>query len=440
MRKYILTICLFVIGMMALHAQDRFPDGTIVPEWFKDDKPTDIGSLGKQFVITEHGVKNDSTVVQTRNIQAFIDEAHINGGGVVVVPPGVYLSGSLFFKQGTHLHLQEGAVLKGSDDISDFEVLDTRIEGETVKYFAALVNADGLDGFTISGNGTINGNGFRYWRAFWLRREWNPQCTNKDEQRPRLLFISNSKNVQVSGVNLINSPFWTSHYYKCENLKIIGIRILAGTGNGSETRAPSSDGIDLDVCQNVLVRDSYIAVNDDGVCLKGGKGPIADQDPDNGANRNIIIENMTFDRCPALTLGSESVHSYNVLMRNCKVINASFVLRLKMRPDTPQKHEHILIENVTGSVRQFFAISPWTQFFDLKGHPQPKSSASHITLRNCDVRAEQMLNIQKSDNYSLSSITLQNLTVSTPKIGTFNLDFIKELKLSDITVNGKKVI
>ena len=96
---------------------------------------------------------------------------HKNGGGVIVIPKGTYLSGALFFKPQTHLHLEEGAVLKGSDDISNFPIIDTRMEGQSLKYFAALVNADKVDGFTLSGKGTIDGNGLRYWKSFWLRRK-----------------------------------------------------------------------------------------------------------------------------------------------------------------------------------------------------------------------------------------------------------------------------
>ena len=75
-----------------------------------------------------------------------------------------------------------------------------------------------VDGFTISGEGTINGNGERYWRSFWLRRAVNLNCTNMDELRPRLLFISNCNDVQLSGVSFKDSPFWTTHLYKCNHV------------------------------------------------------------------------------------------------------------------------------------------------------------------------------------------------------------------------------
>lgn len=436
-RFFISSLLLFTFFCASnLSANDKFPDGTPIPEWFRQTERTDINKLGKQYVITDHGVAIDSTVIQTANIQAVIDKAYENGGGVIVIPEGVFQTGSLFFKQGTHLHLQKEGTLKGSDDISDFKLLQTRLEGQTLNYFAALINADGLDGFTISGEGTVNGNGARYWRSFWLRRQYNPKCTNLEEMRPRLVYISNSKNIQVSGVRLINSPFWTSHYYKCENLKILGVYFYAPT---SGLKAPSSDGIDLDVCQNVLIKDCYISVNDDAVCLKGGKGPTADKDPNNGENRNILIEDMTFEKCPALTLGSESVHTYNVIMRRCKVTDSHNVLLLKMRPDTPQKHEYVLVEDITGTARSFFIINPWTQFFDLKGHPEPKSWARNITMRNCDVKCDRFLNIRQSSQYTISDLTFENINITSGREQNLKLDFINNLQLRNITINGKKV-
>ena len=246
---------------------------------------------------------------------------------MVIIPKGTYLSGALFFKPKTHLYLEEGAVLKGSDDISNFPIINTRIEGQSLKYFAALVNADKVDGFTISGKGTINGNGLRYWKSFWLRRTVIPKCTNMDELRPRLVHISNSDDVQISGVRLINSPFWTTHIYKCNNVKLLNLYIFSPA---APVKAPSTDAIDIDVCNNVLVKNCYLSVNDDAIALKGGKGPWADKDSNNGSNTNIIIEDCTYGFChSALTCGSESIHNRNIILRRCTINQASRLLWLK---------------------------------------------------------------------------------------------------------------
>ncbi|WP_346238721.1 rhamnogalacturonidase [Niabella insulamsoli] len=422
---------------MRLAAQDRFPDGTLIPEWFRQIEPTNILKLGKQYNIREHGIKEDSSLLQTAAIQAVIDRAAANGGGVIVIPKGTFLSGSLFFKPGTHLHLEEGATLKGSDDISDFALLQTRIEGQTVKYFAALVNADNVDGFTLSGKGTLNGNGLRYWKAFWLRRAFNPQCTNMDEMRPRLLYVSNSKDVQVSGVRLINSPFWTSHYYKCENLKILNLYIYAPA---APVKAPSSDAIDLDACKNVLIKHCYMSVNDDAVALKGGKGPKADKDPDNGGNFNVIIEDNTYGFCHgALTFGSESIHNRNIILRRIQIDHAQRLLWLKMRPDTPQRYEYVTVEDIKGSAVNMLYIQPWTQFFDLKGEKDIKMSyASHISMKRIDLTCENVFNVKKSGQYKLSDFSFSQLKVTATRQPLIYKDYIDRFVLEDVVINHKK--
>ena len=118
----------------------------------------------KDYVITSGGVKNDSTKVQTAAIQKVIDRAEAEGGGRIVVPKGTFLTGALFFKPGTTLHLNEGACIKGSDDIADFPLIPSRMEGRSIYYHAALINAYHVDGFQITGPGMINGNGLKYWK------------------------------------------------------------------------------------------------------------------------------------------------------------------------------------------------------------------------------------------------------------------------------------
>ena len=449
MKQRIRLPFLLVITFVALHfkafSQENFPDGTPIPEWFRQNTPTDIGKLGKRYIITDYNVTKDSNLVQTDKIQSVIDKAAANGGGVVVIPKGTFLSGSLFFKPGTHLHLLEGARLKGSDDISNFPLRMTRMEGQTLKYFSALVNADGLDGFTISGKGTIDGNGLRYWKAFWLRLQFNPKGTNMDEMRPRLLYVSNSKNIQISGITLMNSPFWTSHFYKSENVKLLNLRILSPK---EPVKAPSTDAVDIDACRNFLVKDCYMSVNDDAVALKGGKGPLADKEPNNGSNENIIIEDCTYGFCHgALTFGSESIHDRNIILRRIKIQHAKRLLWLKMRPDTPQNYEYVLVEDIEGDVENFLFIRPWTQYFDLKGEKASGvSTGKNVTMRNIRLDCENFFNVgssNKSSNanafeYELSDFRFENLNIKAKKYLDIDTSLIKNFRLQNITINGER--
>lgn len=435
--KCILLLLVALCGISAT-AKEVWPDGTPISEWFSTNTPTDINRLGKQYRITDYGVVNDSTVVQTAQIQAVIDKAQQAGGGVIIIPRGTFLSGSLFFKPHTHLHLEDGGILKGSDDISNFALVMTRMEGQTLKYFAALVNADGVDGFTISGKGTINGNGLRYWKSFWLRREFNPKCTNMDEMRPRLVYISNSKDVQLSGVRLMNSPFWTTHFYRCENVKLLDLHIFAPK---SPVKAPSSDAVDIDVCTNFLIKGCYMSVNDDAVVLKGGKGPFADKDENNGMNRNIMIEDCTYGFChSAFTCGSESVYDHNVIFRRCTIDKAQRLFWLKMRPDTPQRYEYMRVEDIKGSANSLIYIKPWTQFFDLKGEKDiRKSYANHITIQNLTMECDAVFDVEASENqYELSDFVFENLKVKASK-NTVIPQCIKNATFKHIKVNEKKL-
>lgn len=440
MKKNLVFFTILLATSVTCFAQQTkenvFPDGTKTPAWFSDTASVDIKKNGKIYDITKYGVVNDSTVLQTKALQKVIDIAS-KSGGTVLIPKGVFLSGALFFKPKTHLFVAEGAKLKGSDDITNYPKIPSRMEGQNLDYFAALVNAYGVDGFTISGGGTIDGNGRKYWDAFWRRRLENPLCTNLEVSRPRLIFIWNCDNVQIENVKLHNSGFWTSHYYQCNNVKILNVDIRSPH---KTVKAPSTDAIDLDVCNNVLIKGCYMSVNDDAIALKGGKGPWADEDKNNGENTNIIIEDSEFGFChSALTLGSESIHNKNILMRNCHVDEAKRVLWLKMRPDTPQKYEYVTVENVTGNAYSLIYVKPWTQFFDLKGRKEaPLSYSQNITLRDINVKCDVFYDIAITKHDRLSNFTFENLKVEA-KNDKYDKSIIDGVTFNNVVVNGKQI-
>jgi len=383
----ILTVVSTVTTVSCFHVE-RWPDGSAIDKWF-----TQIPKHKEKkiFNILDYGASSDSTVLQTSSIQAAIDAAAVKGG-CVLIPKGVYLSSSLFFKKGTSLYLEEGAVLKGSDNISDYPTAKVHIEGVKQDYIAALVNAYCVDGFEITGNGTIDGNGLNYWTAFWDRRKENPDCTNLEVKRPRLIYIAESSDVTIEGVSLKNPGFWTTHLYKCQKVAIRNVRITAPT---TAIKAPSSDAIDIDGCSKVHIDRCDISVNDDFIALKGGKGPWADKDPDNCPDNEILIENCVFRDGPhVLTFGSECFDAQNVIMRDCKVRGTRVLLRMKIRPDTPQKYRHIRLERITGRTGTLVHIRPWTQFYDLKDRSDnPMSYVSDVTVRDCNLKCWHVKNI-----------------------------------------------
>lgn len=264
--------------------------------------------------------------------------------------------------------------------MADYPVCETRIEGETCMYYPALINADGLDGFTMCGGGTIDGNGLRSWKAFWQRRIWNPQCTNKDEQRPRRIYISNCSNVLIADLHLQNAHFWTTHIYKCHHVKYINCNIFSPA---EPVKAPSTDAIDIDVCTDVLVKNCYLEVNDDSVVLKGGKGPWADTAPENGSNERIIVE------------------------------------------------------EIEGKIQDFININPWTQFYDLKDRKDiPLSYADHIVIRNCNCDCDHYFNVKADkEQYILTDFTFENLNIRA-KVNGFCEDMISNVSVHNVNVKA----
>ena len=144
-----------------------------VPGWFSDSSKVDFSTLGKKYVLTDYGVKNDPSIVQTEAIQRVIDLAASQGGGVIVVPEGVFKSGALRFRGGTHLYVE--GTLKGSDRVVDFPLEPTRIEGQNCMYFPALVNVENVNGFALGGPGVIDGSGYHFWEEMQIRWNWNKE-------------------------------------------------------------------------------------------------------------------------------------------------------------------------------------------------------------------------------------------------------------------------
>lgn len=366
------------------------------------------------YIITDYGIKDDGNIY-TEEFQKLINSVYDNGGGYIIIPDGTYMTGALFFKPGVNLYIEKNGILKGSQDITDYPIIKTRIEGESCLYYAALINASHADGFTIYGEGTIDGNGLHAWKCFWLRRSWNPDCTNKDEQRARLLYIAHSDNVTIYGIHMKDSQFWTCHIYKCTHTAIYDCTISSPR---TPVKAPSTDAIDIDACSDVHIKGCHINVNDDAVALKGGKGINAKADSDNGLNERIIIEDCIYDFCHGcLTCGSEAIHNRNIIMRNILINNGYNLLWLKMRPDTPQLYEHILIKNVTGKVSSFININPWTQFSNIKNEASLKNGSdkppillsyiNNITMQDCTCECDAYYNVKEDPSqYLINNIQL----------------------------------
>ena len=412
---------------------DKFLDGTIISDFFINGKTISINDFKNKYYLKDYCKPN---VLETNNIQALIDNISDNGGGLLIVDD-IYISGALYFKDNISLYINKDCKIIGSNNINDYPLCYTRIEGESGFYYPALLNFIGLSNVYIFGEGTIDGNGNQSWESFWNRRKWNNNATNKDEQRPRLLFISNSNNVRVDGINLINSPFWNIHVYKSEYVKLTNLKIHSPE---VPVKAPSTDGIDVDYCRFISIKNNYFDVNDDAISLKGGKGPYADLDFHNGINEYIVIDNNEFAFCHScLTLGSESIHNKDIIFKNSITTKSNNVLWCKVRPDTPQIYENIVVDNIKGYSKALIYIRPWDQFFDLKGRKDlGKNIVKNILISNIDMKCDNYFKVSKSEQYILKDFELKNINIEC-LISGFSNDKVENIKIDNVNIKEKYI-
>jgi alpha-L-rhamnosidase len=391
----------------------------------------------KRYNIAERGAVGDAKTLNTKAIQAVIDECAQNGGGTLVIPKGVFVSGALFLKPGVNIELQEGAVLKGSTDINDYPKINTRIEGHFEPWRAALINGDGVDHLRISGSGTLDGSGEPFWKEFYNRRNADHKTTNLNVERPRLTFIQNSKDVKISGITYLNSGFWNLHLYRCQDVTIEYCRFQAPSGPKPYHHAPSSDGIDVDSSQDIAIRHCFFSVGDDCIALKGSKGPFAMQDKDSPPVERVQISDCIFEAGGGIvTFGSEATIVRDVDIKRCITLGPT-VLRLKLRPDTPQQYENINMSDITMvDAGVIFKVSPWTQYFDLKGQEPPKALVRNIKISNVRGTGNSFGEISGHDQTVISGIWVKNVDIQL-KNTDFKLGNVQDLRFSNVKVNGK---
>jgi polygalacturonase len=260
-----------------------------------------------EFRVTDYGAKPDGTTVNTAALQKAIDAAAKAGKGVVVFAPGVYLSGALFLKSNMELRLDEGAEIRGVQDLAAYPIMQTRVAGIEMKWPAALLNVYEQSNVRLSGKGTVDGDGKVWWDQYWKmrREEYEPKglrwAVDYDCRRPRLIQVYKSRDVDLAGLMLRRPGFWTVHICYSERVKVDGLTIR----NNTEAKGPSTDGIDIDSSSDVLVTHCDIECNDDAICLKAGRD--ADGLRVNRPFERVrIVDNVVRGGAAGVTIGSET--------------------------------------------------------------------------------------------------------------------------------------
>lgn len=261
------TFALLVGMSVGIQAKD-IPDFI----WMKKVGAMSYPARPTIYHVTDYGAKGDAVSMNTAAIQKAIDAAEQGGGGIVMFQPGIYLTGSLFVGNNVNLHVSKGVTLIGSQDINDYKKIDTRVAGIEMEWPSALINVIGKKNAAISGDGVINGRGKVFWDKYWtMRKDYEKKglrwIVDYDCERPRGILIAECENVTVRDIVLYQPGFWSLHVLYSKYVTIDGIII----SNNIEGHGPSTDGIDIDSSEYILVQNSNINCNDDNFCLKAGR-------------------------------------------------------------------------------------------------------------------------------------------------------------------------
>ncbi len=306
------------------------------------------------------------------------------GGGKLVVPPGLWLTGPIKLRSHTELHLERGALIQFSGDYQLYPLTVTDLKGEQEVDSTSPVSGVNLENVAITGDGVIDGGGDawrplkkdrlgdRAWKALvksggavngkgdiWypshevmngeqvvasLRQAGSLQLSDYEPAhqylRPKMVRLIGCKKVLLEGVTFQNPPNWTLNPVLCEDVSMLKVTVH------NSPLAQNSDALDLESCRRAVIRDSTFEAGDDGICIKSGKDAA-------GRRIGVPTEDVLIEGCTVyhahggFVIGSEmSGGVRNFRVDNCTFIGTDIGLRFKSTRGRGGVVEKIFISNV----------------------------------------------------------------------------------------------
>lgn len=421
--KEILLLTFILVNMLDLYGQESGK------KYSWDNLPVaEVPVFKKDTIdIVKYGAKRDGQTLNTLSINNAIKACSSKGGGVVLVPAGLWFTGPVEMQNNVNLHLSRGAILLFTNDFDQYPLVKGNYEGKPQMRNQSPISGSNLKNIAVTGKGIIDGNG-DYWRTVTkdalTEREWkekvasggivsdngrswypsektkraqgmvdpgviSPDKTEKDYLaikdflRPTLVNFTSCKNVLLEGVTFQNSPSWGLHLLMCEDLTLRDVSVK------NPDYAQNGDGLDIESCKNVLVEGCTFDVGDDGICIKSGKDkPGRDR---GRPTENVVIRNsVVYKGHGGFVVGSEmSGGARNIFVYNCNFIGTDKGLRFKTARGRGGMVENIYIKDIYMKDIVDEAI-----YFDMYYFTKPPAPGEKAAVVAVDETTPQFQNIE----------------------------------------------
>lgn len=398
----------------------------------------------KVFNIQAYGAVSDNTTDNTMAIQNAIEAANQIGGGRVIIPSGVYLSGPLKFNSNLNLQIDSAATLR-------FLPFDRYPGG--IKDGTSFISGTGLHDVAITGKGTIDGQGSPWW----------PYAKTKDAKRPRMIVLRDCDKILIEHVTLTNSPmFHIAIGGKTTNVTVSGIIVRAPASDDPVNPSHNTDACNV-TGKKILIKNCDISTGDDNYTCGGGTSNVLITNckygyghgvsigsPTSGGVSNITVENCTFTNTECgIRLKSDRDRGglvQNLTYRNLKMTNVEIPILIYAAYNAKEK-EYRNLQKLTPETAKTYPAAPIAEktpifqnitFSNITATTQsgkragliwglPEAPVNNVLLQNVDIQAENPFGI-----FFAKSVRLENCHFCT-LTGTS----VPAITDSDVLIDGK---
>ena len=498
-----------LMGLLLLascQAYSNSEDQTIEMEDLYKDLPFSMPKVERpvfpdyQVSICDFGAKSNGVTLNTEAINKAIKAVHDKGGGKVIIPEGLWLTGPIVLQSNVNLHAEKNALIVFSSDTSLYPIVTTSFEGLDTRRCQSPISAINAENIAITGYGVFDGAGDRWrpvkkdkmtdrqWKKLlqsggkvdesgkvWypdegalkasvLMADWGNKRPDMDIKewekmkswlRPVLLSIVKSKKVLLEGVTFKNSPNWCLHPLSCESLTLNDVKVF------NPWYSQNGDALDVESCKNVLITNCFFDAGDDAICLKSGK----DKD---GRRRgepceNVIVKNNTvLHGHGGFVIGSEmSGGVKNVYVSECSFIGTDVGLRFKSVRGRGGVVENIYINHMIDIPNDALIADLYYATKGAPGGPVPDVTEETPAFRNIHISdvfckgAGRAVYLNGLPEMPIENISIKNMVVTgakqgivinkVAKISIENVDIetpddsmIQIENTTGITINGKE--